>query len=106
VQADKQRKVEFIEWLNNDLREGTTSVEPDCSMVKEAMRLRWKRPGKVAEDADHSDQGDAWLYAWRHARDFLRKLPKKDKGPYDPFDEHFKQSSPNQTAAKVTSPRD
>jgi hypothetical protein len=90
VQADKQRKVEFIDWLNNDLREGTTTVEADCSMVKEAMRLRWKRPGKVAEDADHSDQGDAWLYSWRHARDYLRKLPKKDKGEFDPFDEHFK----------------
>lgn len=90
VQADKQRKVEFIDWLNNDLREGTTTVETDCSMVKEALRLRWKRPGKVAEDADHSDQGDAWLYGWRHARDFLRKLPKKDKAPYDPFDEHLK----------------
>lgn len=89
VQAEKTRKVEFIEWLNNDLREGTTTVEADCSMVKEAKRLRWKRPGKVAEDADHSDQGDAWLYAWRHARDYLRKLPKKEKGPYDPFEEHF-----------------
>jgi len=91
VQADKQRKVEFIDWLNNDLREGTTTVETDCSMVKEALRLRWKRPGKVAEDADHSDQGDAWLYAWRHSRDYLRKLSKKAKGEYDPFDEHMRK---------------
>ncbi len=101
VQAEKTRKVEFIDWLNNDLREGSTTVETGCSMVKEALRLRWKRPGKVAEDADHSDQGDAWLYAWRHARDYLRKLAKKDTRAYDPFDEHMK----NQAAKAATDGR-
>ena len=90
VEADKREKVQSIEWLNNDLREGTTTVEPSCSMVREALRLRWKRPGKVAEDADHSDQGDAWLYSWRYARNLLRKLPKPvQTGPVDPFDEHM-----------------
>jgi hypothetical protein len=90
VAADKQRKVEYIDLLNNDLRSGSTTVETGSPMLKEAKRLRWKRPGKVAEDADHTDMGDGWLYAWRRARDSLRALPvaKPKADPYaDPFDE-------------------
>lgn len=87
VQADKPRKVEYIQLLNDDLRAGKTSVEPESDMIREAKRLQWKRPGKVAEDADHSDLGDAWLYAWRHARDLLRELPMQGPKPQkDPFD--------------------
>lgn len=92
VQAEKARKVEFIQLLNDDLRSGQTFVEPNSLMLKEAKRLRWKRPGKLAEDADHSDPGDAWLYSWRHARDMLRELPKKEpKKELDPFDEHMQR---------------
>jgi hypothetical protein len=91
VEADKKEKVQAIEWLNNDLREGTHTVEAGCSMIREAKRLRWKRPGKLAEDADHSDQGDGWLYPWRYARDLLRKLPKKaTAAEVTPFDQHLK----------------
>lgn len=90
VAAEKQRKVEYIDLLNNDLRSGSTTVETGSPMLKEARRLRWKRPGKVAEDADHTDMGDAWLYAWRRARDLLRALPlvRPKADPYaDPFDD-------------------
>jgi hypothetical protein len=73
VQAEKVRKVEFIQLLNDDLREGLTTVETDSPMLKEARRLKWKRPGQLATDAEHSDPGDAWLYAWRKARDSLRE---------------------------------
>lgn len=92
VAADKRRKVEYIDLLNNDLRSGTTFVEPGSLMLKEALRLRWKRPGKVAEDADHTDLGDAWLYSWRYARDWLRALPeKKPRVELDPFEEHMRR---------------
>lgn len=90
VAADKQRKVEYIDLLNDDLRAGTTTVETGSPMLKEALRLRWKRPGRVAEDADHTDMGDGWLYAWRRARDSLRALPmpKVKRDPHaDPFDD-------------------
>lgn len=88
VMAEKARKVEFIQILNDDMRAGRATVEPGSPMIKEARRLRWKRPGKVAEDADHSDLGDAWLYPARYARDMLRALPKKAPRPeLDPFDE-------------------
>jgi hypothetical protein len=91
VEAEKREKVQHIEWLNNDLREGTTTVETGCSMIRESKRLRWKRPGKLAEDADHSDEGDAWLYPWRYARNLLRKLPRSVPKPADPFEERMAQ---------------
>lgn len=91
VEADKREKVQHIEWLNNDLREGTTTVEAGCSMIRESKRLRWKRPGKLAEDADHSDEGDAWLYPWRYCRNLLRKLPKRAETVNDPFQERLKR---------------
>lgn len=91
VEAEKREKVQHIEWLNNDLREGTTTVETDCSMIREAKRLRWKRPGKVAEDADHSDEGDAWLYPWRYCRNLLRKLVPKPAEDADPFAAKLRQ---------------
>jgi hypothetical protein len=89
VQAEKTRKVEFIQLLNDDLRAGKTTVEPGSDMIREAKRLQWKRPGQLATDADHSDLGDAWLYPWRHARDWLRELPLKalPKAKLDPFEE-------------------
>lgn len=87
IQAEKARKVEFIQLLNDDLREGSTTVESNSPMIKEATRLRWKRPGKVAEDADHSDPGDAWLYAWRAARDHLRALKEVPPPPANPYEE-------------------
>lgn len=103
VMADKARKVEFIQTLNDDLRSGVATVETGSPMLREARRLRWKRPGKVATDADHSDLGDAWLYAHRYARDLLRALPKPapPKKPFDPFDEYMKR----QQEAQPTSHR-
>jgi len=83
VMAEKARKVEFIQQLNDDLRSGKTFVDPQLAalMVKEATRLRWKKPGKLASDAAHSDPGDAWLYPWRYARDMLRELPGQAPPP-------------------------
>lgn len=92
VQADKPEKVQFIDWLSNDLREGKHFVEPGNSMIREALRVRWKRPGKVAEDASHSDQGDAWLYSQRHARNMLREVPReKPKKELDPLEQHMQR---------------
>jgi|SRR6185312_6543420 len=93
VMADKQRKIEFIQTLNDDLRSGVATVEPDSPMLREARRLRWRRPGALAVDADHSDLGDAWLYAHRYARDLLRALPEPPppRKQFDPFDEYMKR---------------
>lgn len=88
IQAEKARKVEFIHLLNDDMRSGKATVEPGSDMIREAKRLRWKRPGQLATDADHSDLGDAWLYPWRYARDLLRELsvPRLPPKRVDPFE--------------------
>ena len=98
VMAEKARKVEFIQLLNDDLRTGKTFVDPALAalMVREATRLRWKKPGKLASDAAHSDPGDAWLYPWRYARDMLRELPGEapsvpTKTPYEVAMERMKK---------------
>lgn len=88
AEADKSEKVQYIEWLNTDLRTGKTFVEKGSPMIRESKRVRWKKPGKLAENAGHSDLGDAWLYSWRTARNFLRELPvAKPKILRDPMDE-------------------
>lgn len=94
-QAEKSRKIEFIQLLNDDLRSKRAFVEDGSPMIKEATRLRWKRPGQLADDAAHSDLGDAWLYASRKARDLLRELPPEEdrsrETPYDRYQRMLKQ---------------
>jgi hypothetical protein len=99
MEADKKEKVQYIEWLNTDLRTGKTFVERGSPMIREAKRLRWKRPGQLAENAEHSDLGDSWLYSWRTARNLLRELPvAKPKILKDPMDEYLEKMEEEKTA--------
>lgn len=90
VEAEKSRKLEFIEFWNSDHAEGKAFVDPSCTTIlRDAKRVRWKRPGKI-DDAKkaHSDVLDGDLYAWRRARQLLRELPASPppKKAVDPFD--------------------
>lgn len=80
--AEKSRKVEFIELLNDDLRTGkfqapvNSLFEEDCMLVtwdKDSIRKNPERP-KVS-DTYHSDINDAVLYAWRECRHYLSEKP-------------------------------
>jgi len=80
--ADKNRKVEFIELLNDDLRTGRFQApeksifEEDCMLVtwdKDSMIRNPEKP-KVS-DTYHSDINDAVLYAWRECRHYLSEKP-------------------------------
>jgi DNA-binding transcriptional regulator WhiA len=82
--ADKNRKVEFIELLNDDLRTGRllaprgSLFEEDCMLVtwdKDSLIRNPERP-KIS-DTYHSDINDAVLYAWREARHYLSERPKE-----------------------------
>lgn len=77
IAAEKQRKFEFIELLNDDLRTGklksfdNSRFEQDCALVtwdKSAKTIAQGRL-KVSENY-HSDINDAVLYAWRECRHF------------------------------------
>ena len=76
--AEKGRKIEFIELLNDNLKSGRLKAfegslfQDDCMLVtwdKESFIRNPERP-KIS-DAYHSDICDAVLYAWRECKHFL-----------------------------------
>jgi hypothetical protein len=83
--ADKARKVEFIELLNDDLRTGKFKAKPDSRFEQDCYLVQWDRSQKTVlqqklkiSDSYHSDINDAVLYAWRECRHFLAEaLPVK-----------------------------
>lgn len=78
--AEKARKREFIELLNDDLRTDKLFVKKDMVICQDWTMLQWDKsnPEKWKEDsAFHSDIADSVLYAWREARHFLYTPPEK-----------------------------
>jgi hypothetical protein len=79
--ADKHRKKEFIELLNDDLRTGRFQAKPDMTICEDYEKLQWDKTNKDKwkEDSSfHSDIADAVLYAWREAKHFAYEK-KADK---------------------------
>jgi hypothetical protein len=74
--ADKHRKLEYIELLNDDLRTGRfqavpgTRFEEDCNLVQ-WDRSEPERP-KISDNY-HSDSCDATLYAWRECMHYIKQ---------------------------------
>lgn len=77
--ADKHRKMEFIELLNDDLRTGKLKAFPGSRFEQDCALVQWDRsdPYKLAvSDTYHSDVNDACLYAWRECKHYI---PKDDE---------------------------
>jgi hypothetical protein len=81
--ADKNRKVEFIELLNDDLRTekfkafNKSLFEEDCMLVQWDKDSRIRNPERPKiSDTYHSDICDAVLYAWRECRHYLSEKPE------------------------------
>jgi hypothetical protein len=81
--ADKARKVEFIELLNDDLRTekfkafNKSLFEEDCMLVQWDKDSRIRNPERPKiSDTYHSDICDAVLYAWRECRHYLSEKPE------------------------------
>lgn len=83
--ADKTRKAEYIELLNDDLRTGRFKAKRDGRFAQDCMKVEWdfdkSRPDrKVVSDRFHSDICDAALYAFRaslaYTHTATRKPPK------------------------------
>lgn len=71
--AEKHRKAEFIELMNDDLRNGRFLVQESMTIVDDWALLQWDKtdPTKWKEDRGfHSDITDAVLYAWRESKHF------------------------------------
>lgn len=79
--AEKQRKLEFIELMNADLRNGTLKAKRSSRFAEDCMLVQFDRDKSTPDrlkisDTYHSDINDAVLYAYREARHFLYKKPK------------------------------
>lgn len=79
--ADKHRKVEFIELLNSDMRNGTFKARSNSRFAEDTKLVQWDKEKSTPDrlkisEVYHSDITDAVLYAYREARHFLYEKPK------------------------------
>jgi phage terminase large subunit len=80
--AEKQRKIEFVELMNADLRKGTVKAKASSRFAEDTKLVQWDRDKSTPDrlkvsDVYHSDICDAVLYAYREARHYLYEAPKK-----------------------------
>jgi hypothetical protein len=79
--AEKTRKFEFIEFLNDDLRTSKFKAFKGSQFEEDCYKVEWDRsnPEKLkVSDRYHTDIGDAVLYGWRACRHYFTELePKK-----------------------------
>lgn len=78
--ADKSRKLEFLELLNDALRTGRFKARANSRFANDTRLVEWDRdkttPDKrVISDRYHSDIMDAVLYATRHSGHWLYERP-------------------------------
>lgn len=94
VAAEKTRKFEFIELLNDDLRTGRLKMREKSQCAEEYFLITWDRRGEdgmKVSDTFHSDIADAVLYAWREAYHFASEEKIEKPKPHEEryIDEHF-----------------
>jgi len=70
--AEKVRKLEYIELMNDALRTGRLKARRDSRFAQDCMRVEWdadkSRPDKkIISNRFHSDICEAVLYAWRES---------------------------------------
>lgn len=78
--AEKSRKLEHIEIVNDALRTGCLMVPEGSQFAEDAALLQWDsdelaKGARVEADTFHSDVGDAVLYAYRACRGYLYEAP-------------------------------
>lgn len=75
--AEKQRKFEFIELLNDALRTGNFYADKDGDFAYDCGKVEWDRDSvePKIKDTYHSDIADSTLYAYREALHWLYEAP-------------------------------
>jgi len=74
--AEKERKMEFIELLNDDLRTGRFKAFEGSQFEEDSYYMSWETKAngnRVVSDRFHSDIADAVLYAWRESMHFINE---------------------------------
>lgn len=84
--ADKNRKFEFIELLNDDLRTGKFKTFKGSKFEEDCYLVQWDRSGKdptklKVSNSYHSDINDSVLYAWRECRHYFPSAAVKKSPP-------------------------
>lgn len=111
--AEKARKFEFIELMNDALRTKQLKAKKDSLFAFDSYRVEWDRDKtkpdkKVISDRFHSDIADATLYAWRESYSFTftPEKPKPQQGDPDWEDELYEAALAHFEAeeAKKTDP--
>ena len=84
--ADKNRKNEFIELLNDDLRTGKLQAFKGSIFAEDCFLVQWDRDSRLSNpekpkvsNTYHSDICDAVLYAWRECKHFTAEAPDLPK---------------------------
>lgn len=80
--AEKVRKVEFIELMNDCMRTGTLKAKKDSRFAEDCMKVEWdvdkSTPDKkIISKRFHSDICEAVLYAWRESYSYTHQTAKK-----------------------------
>jgi hypothetical protein len=87
--ADKTRKVEHIELLNDGLRTGRVKVRRDSRFARDALLVEWDRDKckgdrRVISDRYHSDVLDSALYGYMRCQHWLFQAEKPKPRPGSP----------------------
>jgi len=82
IAAEKVRKVEYIELMNDALRSGRLRAKAGSRFAQDAMKVEWdldkSTPDKrVISKRFHSDICEALLYVWRDSWSFTYEKPKQ-----------------------------
>lgn len=92
--ADKARKLEHVELLNDALRTGRMHAPADSRFAQDCQLVEWDRSTperpKIS-DRFHSDICDAVLYAWRRCQQWLFVEPPPRPPPLNTTEWHAAQ---------------
>lgn len=80
VAAEKNRKNEFIELMNSEMRNGRFKIKATSRFAHDSQKVEWDNDRstpdkKYISDRFHSDICEAVLYVWRESYGFAYKAP-------------------------------
>lgn len=83
VAAEKTRKVEYIELMNDALRRGHLKIKANSQFAHDAAKVEWDwdqttPDKKVISKRFHSDICEAVLYAWRESYSYAFEAPSDE----------------------------
>jgi len=81
VAAEKTRKMEYIELMNDAMRTGKLMIKATSQFAMDSVKVEWDHDKstpdrKVISNRFHSDICDAVLYAWRESYSYTYKVEK------------------------------